>query len=167
MDANTLIFSLLKASPVVLTVAGGRVFPVRIPQATSAPSVCFMLVSRMPQECMMGLRLYDKARVQVSIFADDFGTLSTLADGCRAALDGYRGPDSTTAIVLEMEHDQYEDGYDRYHRVQDYRMNLPAPATPVFAPPATVTPTAPTVANATFTGDFIAPTVANFTAVAA
>ena len=165
MDANTLIFSLLKASPVVLTVAGGRVFPVRIPQATSAPSVCFMLVSRMPQECMRGLRLYDKARVQVSIFADDFGTLSTLADGCRAALDGYRGQDTTTAIVLEMEHDQFEDGYDRYHRVQDYRMNLPAPTAPVFVPVQVVL--TPTITNATFTGDLLTPTITNFTAVAA
>ena len=56
-----------------------------------------------------------------------FNVADKLAYGCRLALDGYRGADSTTAIVLEMEHDQFEDGYDRYHRVQDYRMNLPSP----------------------------------------
>lgn len=127
MDANTLLNALLRASPVVQAVAGGRVFPVRIPQSSPTPAVCFMLVSRMPQEFTHGQRIYDKARVQVSIFADDFTTLSALADGCRAALDGYRGTDTTTAIVLEMEHDQFEDGYDRYHRVQDYRINIPSP----------------------------------------
>ena len=165
MDANTLLNSLLRASPVVQSVANSRVFPVRIPQSSPTPAVCFMLISRMPQECMKGLRLYDKARVQISIFADDFVTLSTLADGCRAALDGYRGQDSTTAIVLEMEHDQFEDGYDRYHRVQDYRMNLPAPTAPVFVPVQVVL--TPTITNATFTGDLIIPTITNFTAVAA
>ena len=127
MDANTLIYDLLKASPAVQTLAGGRVYPVRIPQATAAPSICYMLVSRMPQECMKGQRIYDKARVQVSIFGSDFSTLAAVADGCRLALDGYRAKDGTTAIVLEMEHDQFEDAGDLYHRVQDYRMNLPSP----------------------------------------
>ena len=165
MDANTLLNALLRASPVVQSVANSRVFPVRIPQSSPTPAVCFMLISRMPQECMKGLRLYDKARVQISIFADDFVTLSTLADGCRAALDGYRGADSTTAIVLEMEHDQFENGYDRYHRIQDYRMNLPAPVAPVYVPIQI-----PTITHATFIGDLVAvliPTITNFTAVAA
>ena len=141
MDANTLLNALLRASPVVQKVANSRVFPVRIPQSSPTPAVCFMLVSRMPQEYTHGIRLYDKARVQVSIFADDFTTLSTLADGCRLVLDGYRDPDGTTAIVLEMEHDQFEDGYDRYHRVQDYRMNIPAPTVLAYVlPPVLTTP---------------------------
>ena len=71
----------------------------------------------------------------------------------------------TSAIVLEMEHDQFENGYDRYHRIQDYRMNLPAPVAPVYVPVLI-----PTITNATFIGDLVAvliPTITNFTAVAA
>ena len=126
MDAGALIYGILSASPAIQTLAGGRVYPMRLPQGTAVPAIAYQLVSRMPQEMTHGQRIYDHARIQVSIFANTYADMAAVADACRAAIDGYRGGE-IIACVMDLELDHFEDLYDRYHRTQDYRLNLPSP----------------------------------------
>lgn len=126
MDAGALIYSILSASPDMQTLTGGRIYPMRLPQGTAVPAVAYQLVSRMPNEMTHGQRIYDHARIQVSIFANTYAEMSAVGDACRAAIDGYRSAD-IIAAVMDLELDHFEDLYDRYHRTQDYRLNLPSP----------------------------------------
>ena len=128
MDAGTLIYSLLSQSPAVVAICGGRVFPVRVPQGQLMPAVAYQLITQMPQEFIGGSRGDDTARFQLSIFSDTYPQAVALALACRKVLDGYRpAPGATVAVVLDMETDHFEDGADRFHRSQDYRLNLPSP----------------------------------------
>jgi hypothetical protein len=125
MDAGTLLYQQLTASAAVQALCGGRVFPVRIPQNTPMPAVCYTLISSIPDQYILNLRGDDKVRVQVSVFADTYTATTALAAACRVALDGLRA--GSVALALDIETDHFEDGADRFHRSQDYRLNLPSP----------------------------------------
>ena len=126
MDVGTLIFGLLSQNATIQALCGGRVFPVRVPQGQAMPAVVYQLISQIPQQYIGNQRSYDLARVQISIFADSYPALAPLAAAVRLALDGYRQAD-IISVVLDIETDHFEDGADRYHRSQDYRLNLPSP----------------------------------------
>ena len=139
MDAGTFISQQLKGSAAVQAVCAGRVYAVRIPQNTPMPAVCFTLVSNIADQYILNQRSDDKVRVQVSVFADDYATVATVSAACRVALDGLRV--GNIGVALELEADHFEDGADRYHRSQDYHLNLPNP----LAPGAGIAPTTATL----------------------
>ena len=157
MDAGTLLYSLLSQSPAVQALCGGRVFHVRVPQGQAMPAVVYQLISQIPQQYILNQRSYDLARVQISIFADSYPTIAPLAAAVRAVLDGYR-QDDIISMVLDLETDHFEDGADRYHRTQDYRLNLPAPG---VTPPAPVAP--PIISNLSVT---VPPIISNLSVTA-
>lgn len=142
MDAGIFISQQLKGSAAVQAVCAGRVYAVRIPQNTPMPAVCFTLVSNIADQYILNQRSDDKVRVQVSVFGDDYATVASVAAACRGTLDGLRV--GNTSVALDLEIDHFEDGADRYHRSQDYRLNLPNPlaAGPPAAPVATQSLTA-------------------------
>ena len=126
MDAGTLIYALLSQNAPLQALCGGRVFPVRVPQGQLMPAVVYQLISQTPQQYILNQRSYDVARVQLSIFADSYAQLTPVAAAVRQVLDGYR-QDDIISVVLDIETDHFEDGADRFHRSQDYRLNLPSP----------------------------------------
>lgn len=123
MEPGLVLYSLLSQAPAVTALLGTRIYPVRAAQGAPRPYIVYQLVSNVPEGgplCDMG----DVARVQVSIFSDDYKTQAGIAKAVKGVLNGAE----TGGAFLEIENQQdfFEDQAACLHRTQDYRVELPA-----------------------------------------
>lgn len=131
MEAGPLLYALLsQAAPVVALLAAPdgqvKVYPVVAPQGTPRPYVNYQLISGGPEAGSSAhCRLGDVARVQLSVFADDYPTLSTITDALRAVLD-YAEPEPGVYLTLDNQQDHFEANALCLFRSLDYVVELPA-----------------------------------------
>jgi hypothetical protein len=130
MEAGPLLFTLLsQAAPVaaLLAAPGGqmKVYPVQAPQGTARPYLNYQLISAGPEAGSSAhCRLGDVARVQLSVFADDYETLTILAAAIRAVLD-YAEPEPGVYLTLDNQQDHFEANALCLFRSLDYVVELP------------------------------------------
>lgn len=130
MEPGTLLFSLLsQAAPVValLGAAGGqvKVYPVVAPQGTPRPYCCYQLVSGGAAPGSSAIcRLGDVARVQLSLFADDYPTLASLTAAIRGVLD-YAEPEPGVYLEFDNPQDHHDPQALCLYRTLDYHVELP------------------------------------------
>ena len=130
MEPGQLLFSLLKAAAPVsalLTAHNGqlKVYPLVAPQDTPRPYCCYQLISRVPESGSSALcRLGDVARVQLSLFADDYATLAMLTDAITKELD-YAEPEPDVYLEPDNQQDHHDERAICLFRSLDYRVELP------------------------------------------
>jgi hypothetical protein len=130
MEAGPLIVTLLsQAAPLaaLLAAPGGqvKVYPVVAPQDTPRPYVNYQLINSGPASGSSArCRLGDVARVQLSVFADDYATLADITAALRAVLD-YAEPEPGVYLSLDNQQDHFEDDALCLFRSLDYVVELP------------------------------------------
>jgi len=134
VEPGQLLFALLsQAAPVaalldyVDPVKGlqHRIYPLVAPQNTPRPYACFQLISLVPEVgSSKACRLGDVARVQLSLFADDYATLAALTAAVRQELD-YAEPEPGVYLEYDNQHDHHDERAICLFRSLDYRVELP------------------------------------------
>jgi hypothetical protein len=129
VEPGQLLFALLSQAPDVVALLSYapkpgqtelRVYPLRAPQGTPLPYVCYQVVSQNP-DTSADCDLDDTARVQLSIFAKTYAQVCTLSQACRQVL--HRQRVGSIAIDLDQQIDQYSDPAVCYYRTQDYLLD--------------------------------------------
>jgi hypothetical protein len=130
MEPGPLIFSLLsQALPVAALLAAPdgqvKVYPVQAPQDTPRPYVNYQLISSGPADGSSAIcRLGDVARVQLSVFADDYEVLAAITAAVRAVLD-YAEPEPGVYLTLDNLQDHHDEQALCLFRSLDYVVELP------------------------------------------
>lgn len=130
MEPGPLINSLLAQAPDVAALLAApdgqvKVYPVQAPQGTPRPYLNYQLISGGPADGSSAIcRLGDVARVQLSVFADDYPTLATLTAAVRAVLD-YAEPEPGVYLTLDNLQDHHDERALCLFRSLDYVVELP------------------------------------------
>jgi hypothetical protein len=134
VEPGQLIYTLLSQAPDVAALLDyvhpedglqHRIYPLVAPQGTPRPYVCFQLISRVPDAGSSALcRLGDVARVQLSLFADDYETLAQLTAAIKAELD-YAEPEPDLTLEPDNQHDHHDERAICLFRSLDYRFDIP------------------------------------------
>jgi hypothetical protein len=134
VEPGQLLYSLLKAAAPVAALlkyvhpekgAQHRIYPLVAPQGTPRPYVCYQLISRVPETgSSKACRLGDVARVQLSLFADDYATLAKLTAAITKELD-YAEPEPGVYLEPANQHDHHDPQAICLFRSIDYRVELP------------------------------------------
>jgi hypothetical protein len=107
-----------------------RIYPLRIPQETplgNDAAISYYVISTSPEDVKDSRSLVDTVRIQVSIFAQSYATLNTIANLVRDALDGLTGEIggcSVDSARFMDENELYEDEVNLYHIAQDYSIRV-------------------------------------------
>lgn len=129
MEPGLLLCSLLSQAPDVVAalvyapkpgVEQLRLYPLRAPQTTPLPYVCYQVVSQQTlgsERC----ELDDEARVQLSIYAATYAQVCELSQLLRATL--HRQRVGSACIDLDQQLDHYADNALCYYRTQDYLLD--------------------------------------------
>lgn len=105
--------------------AGGRVFPYRLPRGSTLPAITYMKVSGPRDETHQGPSGLVPARFQVSSWALTYDAVAVLSDSVRLALDGFKGSASGVSIAgieLLNETDQGESEPETFQKILDFRI---------------------------------------------
>ena len=110
-----------------VTALSGKVNPMRIPEGTAWPACSYYIISTIPEESKDDGSVMDLVRVQISLFAETYNSVCSIADSVRVALVGTTGETNSTTIDtvrLVDETDMFEDDIKIYHRAQDYLVRV-------------------------------------------
>jgi len=134
VEPGAILFDLLKAAAPVVALLGYvdkqqvqqvRIYPVVAPQGTRRPYLTYFLVGRGPEAGSSAVcRLGDVARVQLSIFSDDYATQATLTAAIRAVLD-YAEPEPGVYLEIDNQQDHHDKDALCLFRSLDYHVELP------------------------------------------
>lgn len=115
-----LIKYLLSGSPAV---SGGRIFPVKAPQAVVKPYVVVEKISGERMRSVAGPVGRARPRFRVHVFGDTYSSVKAIITEIRIMMDGYSGLMGTVqvdAVSLETEADLYEDITKIHHCLLDF-----------------------------------------------
>lgn len=123
-DIRPALRSFLLGSPEIATIVAARLYPIKLPQGTTGPSIVYNRISGAGDYHMQGLSGFAKHRYQIDAWAPTAEVATTLADLIRDRIDGYQGPmgaDSPPTIEVQgvFMADQREDYDDaaKLHRM--------------------------------------------------
>ena len=127
MEPGQLLFSRLSQAPSVAGqlqhVRNGqpevKIYPVLAPPETPRPYLTYQLISNVPDGSAL-CALDDVARVQVSLFADTYAQICTLANAIRRQLHHYETAGAYLVLANEFDHEQ--PGALCFFRSQDYEV---------------------------------------------
>lgn len=91
-DVRRALRSFLLGSTEIAAVVAARVYPIKLPQGTTAASIVYNRISGAGDYHMQGLSGFAKHRFQIDAWAPTAEVASTLADLIRDRIDGYQGP---------------------------------------------------------------------------
>lgn len=122
---------LLSYSP-ISDVVGARVFPIKLPQGTTADSIVYNRISGAGDYTLQGLSGFANNRMQIDAWAPTADKATTLANLIRDRIDGYRGEmgtDSPPAITVHGvfmadQREDYDDEAQLHRMSRDYFINF-------------------------------------------
>jgi hypothetical protein len=119
MEAGSIIVALLRTKGLA------DIFPLVAPQDTPRPYLCYQLIGQGPEPgASASCPLWETARVQISLFADDYATIARLTASVRAALD-YQEPAPGVSLEYNNQHDHHDPLALCLFRSLDYLVELP------------------------------------------
>lgn len=129
MKSLKAVYNILTNNSALNTAVGGRISPLRLPQATSFPAISYYQVSIIANNTQSGYSKSDFARVQISIFALTLVDCLSVADKTRTAMQINPGTFNGVYVhqakfdneVLLSDDSAGEEGI--YHIAQDYIIN--------------------------------------------
>jgi hypothetical protein len=122
---------LLGYSP-ISSLVGERVFPIKLPQGTTADSIVYNRISGVGDYHLQGLSGFANNRIQIDAWASTADKATTLADLIRDRIDGYRGemgtdsPPSITVhgVFMAGQMEDYDDEAKLHRMSRDYFINF-------------------------------------------
>jgi hypothetical protein len=127
-DIRLALRSFLLADASIAAAVGVRVYPIKLPQGTTAVSIVYNRISGGGDYHLQGLSGFAHHRFQIDAWASTANAATSLADLIRDRIDGYRGDMGTDSPPVVTVHgifmaDQREDYDDeaKLHRMsRDY-----------------------------------------------
>ena len=107
--------AVLIADGTVSGLIGTRVYPLKMPQPATMPSVVYMRISGPRDVSLDGASGSGRARLRYNCWAETYSGAKTLLEAVRAALDGISG-----AVAATSETDFYDDDGEAYVASIDY-----------------------------------------------
>ena len=136
MEIGKVIYNILSndsnVAPLVTTDGNLRIFPSRynFPKNVKLPYITYQMFADEPNNTKNGVSTYDYVRVQISIYDNNYGDMTTLAGHVRTALDYVSGTYNGVVVDKIFYQDQnelYDDSAGSiglYGVAQDYRFNI-------------------------------------------
>lgn len=129
MKSLKAVYNILTSNTALNTAVGGRISPLRLPQAVTLPAISYYQVSLIANNTQSGYSKSDFARVQISIFATTLTECLSVADKTRTAMQINPGTFNSVVVqqakfdneVLLSDDSAGEEGV--YHIAQDYIIN--------------------------------------------
>jgi hypothetical protein len=90
-DIRIAFRTLLLSDPTVMTLCGGRCYPVEFPENQRAPSLVYFRASGFADYHMRGDSGLEQIRMQLDSWADKHDSAVALADAAHDVLTGFRG----------------------------------------------------------------------------
>lgn len=129
-DIRKALHGFLLADSAVNAICSGRIYPVRLPQGVTLPSVVYTRITGQGDNKMDGATGLSRPRFQIDAWANSAKLAGTLADAIKDRLDGYRGNMSSAnspddpVFVQGVFYQNERDGYDNesflYFMSRDY-----------------------------------------------
>ena len=107
----------LAAHAGLAALVGGRIYPIRLPQGTGLPAVCYRRVSGVRKHNVNGLTLVARPRFQFDCWAYSYAEAKAVAEEVRQALNGYHGAGWDSVIDNDL--DTYEPESGLYRTIVD------------------------------------------------
>lgn len=115
----------------ILALVGTRVYPIKLPQPTTQPSIVYTRISGLGDHHSEGASGLTRPRVQVDCWAPTHDVASVLANLVKGRIDGFSGtiawddnsPGNAVAvqaIMFESEREDYDDTAKLYRVSRDY-----------------------------------------------
>ena len=122
------IYGLLNGASSVTNIVGSRIYPVSVPQFADFPFVVYTTTDTEPSMTKDGSSPLDVITVQIDMYANDFGTNTTLAGAVRSTLDFYKGTVNGQAIqritMMNNSDGDYNAELGVFYLSQDYQIRL-------------------------------------------
>ncbi len=99
------IYALLKARPELVALVGTRIYPVKAPDRTAYPYLCYSIITDQSFNAMSRDAVPHRARVQVSSYHQDWKQVQAVDEQVRLALSRKRGTAGSATVQ-----DIFEDG---------------------------------------------------------
>ena len=99
----------------IKSLAGGRVYPIVIPDTASLPAIVYQRISSVPVNSLDGDTGLDSVRIQISAWALTYKEAKNLSDTIRTTLNA-----SALKIITENDTDDYEPETKRFRTLTDY-----------------------------------------------
>jgi hypothetical protein len=112
----------LVASPAVVAIVVGRIFPNVIKQGTTMPALRYTVVDDLPWNTLPGVVTRRRARVQVDAYAKKYLDAHALAAAVEGAVGSLTGP-AVTAVLLSRR-DGFEDETELHRVSMDFSMSM-------------------------------------------
>lgn len=96
-------------------VAGGRVYPLLIPEKSPLPAISYSRIGTTPSRNMSGATTIDQVRIQVDTYADTYAQAKSVGASVRSLLEN-----SSAKAILQSELDFYESELRKFRVSQDY-----------------------------------------------
>lgn len=121
----------LLADAAILALVATRVFPVKLPQATTLPSIVYQRISGMGSHHMQGASGLARPRMQIDCYSLSADTATVLANLVKERIDGFSGNmpwgENSPAediiiqgIFFADERDDYDDATKLFRLSRDY-----------------------------------------------
>lgn len=131
-DIRPALRSFLLSYAPISSVVGSRVFPIKLPQATTADSIVYNRISGAGDYHLQGLSGFANNRFQIDAWAGTADRATALADLIRDRIDGYRGemgtdsPPSITVhgVFMADQREDYDDEAKLHRMSRDYFINF-------------------------------------------
>lgn len=105
------------------SIAGGRIYPVVLPEQTAYPAVTYERVSGERGYVLRGATGTARPRFRIHVWSTSYDQTLSIADEIRLLINDYQGVVGSVDIMdvkLESENDLYEDDTGLHHKVLDY-----------------------------------------------
>ena len=100
---------------IIKTLAGGRVYPIVLPDSVSLPAIVYQRISSVPITSLDGDSGLDSVRIQISVWGNTYKEVKDLSVTVRATLNS-----SALKITTENDTDDYEPETKRFRVLTDF-----------------------------------------------
>lgn len=101
-----------------------RIYPMKLPQKWTLPSITYQRISGDRDHCLDGPSGRARPRFQVDCWDDSYSGVKTLADKVRLCLNGFKGDINTETnvggIILTSDRDIWEEDIGVYRITMDF-----------------------------------------------
>lgn len=117
------LYAIFRANTALVTIAGDRIYPDKLPQKPTLPAVVYTNVGSSPVAQHNGPASLEKTRIQIDAFARTSRDARLLIDAVRQAVESYRGSIGghriDTILILDHAVGDFDDVPDDFRRMTE------------------------------------------------
>ena len=127
MNYGKALYEILRTDAQLVALLGGeKIYPIHVPQEENYPYVSYSKLQQTPNETKTSTSIIDVLRIQVDVFAEDYGTMEVIDERVRFLLDYFRGLVNTVAIdcIHMINSVEIPEAEVIFHTATDYQIRI-------------------------------------------